>query len=444
VTRSQLAVVALLCTIATVAILTAGGAASGSPSAIGAALAGRVVIDARAPAPAPAPAPPPAVDSAPADAAPASAPPVAPAADPTPSRSRRSSSAGAAKSADPRTAKPHTTAKPRPSKIEHVFVIALAGHGFDATFGAASTAPYLTKQLVPRGTLLTHYHALGRADLPDLLAMIGGQPPNADTTAGCPTYREFAAATKPGDGGVVPGAGCVYPNTVISLADQVTASGRTWRAYVEDIDKGPAGSIACRHPDSDAPDDAVTERPGDGYATRHNPFVYFHSLLDLGDCGSSDGPLGRLATDLQTLKGTPNLAYIAPSLCDDGTASPCLDGRPGGLPSADAFLATWVPLILRSPAYRRDGLLVITFAGSVAPASGAGAPRNGTLLLSRFAKPGATVTGDFDPYAILRSVEDLFGFAPLARAADAASFAASALPGAVASASDRGARATSG
>ncbi len=35
-------------------------------------------------------------------------------------------------------------------------------------------------------------------------------------------------------------------------------------------------------------------RPGDGYATRHNPFVYYHSLLDLGDCDQNDGPLDKL------------------------------------------------------------------------------------------------------------------------------------------------------
>ena len=27
---------------------------------------------------------------------------------------------------------------------------------------------------------------------------------------------------------------------------------------------------------------------GSDYATRHNPFIYFHSLLDLGGCSSND------------------------------------------------------------------------------------------------------------------------------------------------------------
>ncbi len=36
-------------------------------------------------------------------------------------------------------------------------------------------------------------------------------------------------------------------------------------------------------------------------------------------------------------------------------------GDKGGLVSADAFLALWVPKILASSAYRKDGLLIVTF-----------------------------------------------------------------------------------
>jgi phosphatidylinositol-3-phosphatase len=315
---------------------------------------------------------------------------------------------------------------PKPSKIEHVFVIALAGHGFDATFGPASVAPYLSKELRPKGALLEEYGSLGTADLPDLIAMVGGQPPNDATRAGCPTFEEFPQTVAPSRSGEIAASGCAYPSTVTTVADQITASGNSWRAYVEDIDKGPAGAILCRRPQSDAPDDTVKGRPGDGYATRHNPFAYFHSLLDLGDCDANDGPLAPLEHDLAAAKTTPNLAWIAPNLCNDGTESPCADGSPGGLAAADAFLADWVPKILDSPAYKSDGLLIVTFAGGVAPGSPPEAEqgvRNGTLLVSKFAEPGSTVGGDYDPYSLLRSVEDLFALRPLARAAKASSFA---------------------
>jgi len=302
-----------------------------------------------------------------------------------------------------------TEPAPRPTQVRHVFVIVLAGHGFDAAFGEQSTAPYLAKELRPQGTLLTDYRPLGSADLPDHLALISGQPPNADTRAGCPTYKD---------------PGCVYKNTVTTIADQLSSSRRSWRAYVEDLDKGPADKVACRRPDSNAVDDTFEARPGDGYATRHNPFVYFHSLLDLGGCDASDGPLSPLEADLGTVETTPSYSYIVPNLCNDGTESPCADGTAGGLPAADAFLAQWVPKILASPAYTEDGLLIVTFAG------GAEETPNGTLLVSRFVQAGGEDTDEHNPYTLLRSVQDLFALKPLGRAAKASSLLDGVLAGA--------------
>ncbi len=321
---------------------------------------------------------------------------------------------------------PSPEVEAKPTKIEHVFTISLAGHGFDAAFGPQSAAPYLSKELVPKGVLLSEYHSLGTADLPDHLAAIGGQPPNADTQAGCTTYKEIGAAT-PTKTGEIAGPGCVYPNTVTTIGDQLSSSRREWRGYVEDLEKGPDGRQTCRRPASDAVDDTGKARPGDGYATRRNPFVYFHSLLDLGDCDALNGPLQRLETDLAAVKTTPNYAYIAPNLCNNGAEAPCVDGSPGGLAAADAFLAQWVPKILASPAYKEGGLLIVTFAGGppgLPPVAGTeGGVRNGALLLSRFADAGTTVAAPYDPYSLLRSTQDLFALKPLARSNTASSFA---------------------
>ncbi len=344
-----------------------------------------------------------------------------------------------------------SAAAPQPTKIRHVFLVMLAGHGFDATFGTGSPATYLNGTLRPKGTLLSGYSSLGHADLPDELAIVGGQPPNADTRADCPVYRDIPPSSAPSKSGEITADGCVFPNTVTTIADQLSASRRTWRAYVEDLDRGPAPApgvppkTTCRHPDSNAPDPTMRARPGDGYATRHNPFVYYHSLLDLGDCDANDGSLAQLEGDLRTTKTTASFSFIAPNLCDDGTESPCVDGRPGGLAAADAFLATWVPKILASPAYKADGLLIVAFAGDVAPppATGSGttttpattadAPvRDGALLVSRYAQAGGTAASPYDPYGLLRSLEDVFGLRPLARAAQAHSFAPTVLSSAYA------------
>jgi hypothetical protein len=355
--------------------------------------------------------------------------------DTTPSDGGGGGGGGSGSGGDTRAA-----AEPQPTKIRHVFLIVLAGHGFDATFGGGSPANYLNTTLRPKGTLLTGYSSLGRAGLADELAMVGGQPPNADTRTDCPTYREIPPTNAPSRTGEITADGCVYPNTITTLADQLSASRRDWRAYVEDLDRGPAPApgvapkTTCRHPASNAADDTLGARPGDGYATRHNPFVYYHSLLDLGDCDANDGALGQLEGDLKSARSTASLSYIAPNLCNDGTESPCVDGSPGGLPAADAFLATWVPKILASPAYRADGLLIVAFAGDVTlPADPAAPPaadapvRDGALLVSKYAQAGGTGATAYDPYALLRSIEDLFALRPLARAATAGSFAPTVL-----------------
>lgn len=338
---------------------------------------------------------------------------------------------------------PRAAAEPQPTKIRHVFLIVLAGHGFDATFGGGSPANYLNTTLRPKGTLLTGYSSLGRAGLADELAIVGGQPPNADTRTDCSVYREIPPTSTPSRTGEITADGCVYPNTITTLADQLSASRRDWRAYVEDLDRGPAPNTTpptpapkatCRHPASNAADDTLRARVGDGYATRHNPFVYYHSLLDLGDCDANDGSLAKLEGDLSSASSTPSLSYIAPNLCNDGTESPCVDGDPGGLAAADAFLATWVPKILASPAYRADGLLIVAFAGDVTPPADPAAPpaadapvKNGALLVSKYAQAGGTAGTAYDPYALLRSLEDLFALRPLARAATAGSFAPTVL-----------------
>jgi hypothetical protein len=316
---------------------------------------------------------------------------------------------------------------PKGTKVEHVFVISLESAGYDATFGTAAAQSYLVHELVPRGVLLTQYQLLDDADLPNAIALASGQPPNPQTQQNCSTYTEIPPTTKPAADGAIAAGGCVYPVNTLTLPDQLGSAGHSWRAYVQGTGEGKT----CRRPGPGAADDTLTLHPEDPYATRHNPFVYFHSLLDLGDCATNDVDLGGLTADLATLAKTPNLSVIVPDLCHDGSADACAADQPGGTAAADAFLAEWVPKILASPAYRRDGLLVVTFGGvrsATSPATTApgttttppvdptAARHVGALLVSRWAKPGTTDATAGDPYALLRTVEDLFGLTHLARA----------------------------
>jgi hypothetical protein len=322
-----------------------------------------------------------------------------------------------------------TTPSSTTSPVKHVFVIALTTDSYRAAFGAGSVAHYLNHTLRPRGTLLSGYRTLGDTELPDYLAMISGQSPNADTRSDCAVYAEFPSAAKAQRSGQFPGSGCVYPNTALTIADQVTAAGKQWKAYLAGM-----GTSTCVHADSNATDDTTLTGADSDYATMHNPFIYFHSLLDLGGCQSDDVGIQHLTKDLRGAKRTPTYAYIAPGLCDEPSAITCAGDKPGGLAGEDAFLKRWVPQILASAAYKQDGVLMIVFAdGKPATAAGVGAQRpvrTGALILSPLAHHGRKIAGNYDPYSVLRTIENLLGYTPLVHAKSAHSFATTALPGA--------------
>jgi hypothetical protein len=384
-------------------------------------------------------------DNAPA----ASAPPAAPETEESaPAASLESSSPPPETSYAPETAaEPVPEAAPQPSAkkptapaeaesetgpVKHVFVISLTSPGYEQSLGAQSQMPYLSATLRPQGELLSNYTLLGEGPLTNGIAAIGGQPPNAATSAGCPTDEEFSSV-KANSNGVLSGAGCVYPVETQTLADQLTLDRLSWRAYADGM-VDPTGKPAnCVYPNPG--EGSGPTQPG-GYAAEQNPFVYFHSLLDLGDCSENDVPLEQLSKDLGKADKTPSYSFIAPTPCDAGSAAPCPAGAPEGAAGADAFLSTWVPKILASPAYKADGLLIVTFSSINPPVAGAPASigdplRTGALLVSPFVTPNSTDSGAYDPYSLLRSSEELFALKPLGVAAGAKtkSFAASLLAG---------------
>ena len=345
-----------------------------------------------------------------------------------------------------------------PAKPGHVFIIVLENEGYHITFGENSPAKYL-KSLVKQGAILPNYYGIGHFSLDNYIAMISGQAPNPVTQSDCQKFTEFVQTGTGADGQAI-GQGCVYPAGVSTLVNQLEAKGLTWKGYMEDMGNNPAREAAtCGHPAIGAKDPTQAATVGDQYATRHDPFVYFHAVIDTPSCVARVVPLPSLKDDLKSIDTTPNYAFITPNLCNDGhdggeDGRKCVDGQPGGLVSADAFLADIVPQILASPAFKQDGLLIVTFdeadieakfdkaTGSLklevgdasaccgeqpgpnlAPGStvfgnlpdqgpgvaGPGGGRIGAVLVSRFVKPGTVSKTPYNHYSLLRSIEDIFG-----------------------------------
>ncbi|HEX9139439.1 MAG TPA: alkaline phosphatase family protein [Steroidobacteraceae bacterium] len=353
------------------------------------------------------------------------------------------------------TARPALAAMPR---IGHVFILMLENEGYERTFGPKSRAMYLT-HLAARGALLKNYYATSHFSLGNYITLISGQAANAATDNDCPRYEEFIQSGTAPDGQAI-GAGCVYPANIPTIAQQLEARHLRWKAYMEDMGNAPdRESAQCGHPPLGAPDNTQAAQAGDQYATRHNPFMYFHAIIDSPSCGEHVVNMSALEPDLKSLVATPSYVFITPNLCHDGhdggNMGRCVNGEPGGLESADQFLRQVVPRILASPAFRLDGLLIITFdeadleydfdsatrtvhinsgdaaaccneppgpnipayqplrtggsAGINGPGLiGPGGGRIGAVLLSPYIRPGTLSSVPYNHYSLLRSVEDIY------------------------------------
>ncbi|MFL5826660.1 MAG: alkaline phosphatase family protein [Thermoleophilaceae bacterium] len=317
--------------------------------------------------------------------------------------------------------------------VRHIFVIVLENKGYDETFGPSSKAPYLSKTLTSMGALIPGYYGIGHLSLDNYVAMVSGQAPNPQTQSDCQFFTEFLPGIAgPSDGQYV-GSGCVHPAAVKTVANQLDDKGLSWKGYMEDM------KTACRHPAIGAHDDTQTPKVGDQYAARHNPFVYFHSIIDTPGCAKNDVDFSQLASDIASPATTASYSFITPNLCNDGHDEPCVDKQPGGLVSADAWLKQVVPQILSSPGYQDNGMLVITFDEAEngdasaccneqpgyntpnpgGPTPGPGGGKTGTVVLSQFTQPGTVSKTEYNHYSLLRSVEDIFGLAHLGYAGQA-------------------------
>jgi hypothetical protein len=365
-----------------------------------------------------------------------------------------------------------------PGKITHILVIEFENEGYQTTFGPGSVATYLNGTLRKKGELLQNYYAIGHNSLDNYIAQVSGQAPTEDTQADCADNGFAYADVLPGtpdpdqaaNPGQVDGEGCVYPSSVKTIASQLDSKYppnkkthvASWRGYDQDMGNTPSrdggvadpeGGTDCAHPAIGATDTAEFATASDQYTTRHNPFVWFHSVIDnTAECDANVVPLGlpnatsHLVQDLRSQKSTPRFAFITPNLCSDGHDGTCIGtnstgSHVGGLTGADQFLQTWMPFIFSSPAYKSgDTLVVITFdeadvdessptyaaaccgevpgpnthspgnAGMGTDVDPGGGQIGALLLCAKYIAPGTVdTTGSYNHYSALRSYEDLLG-----------------------------------
>lgn len=347
----------------------------------------------------------------------------------------------------------------KPPAIKHVWVIMLENEGYKYTYGAPGLkyAPYLAKTLVSKGAFLTQYYGTGHDSVDNYTAAISGQANNYQLGQDCSLYSSFQQFGGENYDKWTPkyhqlsGEGCVYPKYVKTIAQQLGHKHLTWRGYMQDMGNNPKRDAtvmtkngpACGHHKLNTIDTTdVTGPKNDSYVTHHNPFMYFQSITkDKKLCDSHVLSFKPLKKDLKKVSTTANYNWITPNSCYDGHDWPkCQDGSPGRLPRVNDFLKKWIPTIMASPAYQKNGLIVITTdesthdedagacCGEVSGLGyddpthpnmnepgvyGPGGGQVGAVLLSPFIKPGTVSSQPYNHFSQLRSIEDIFGLSHL-------------------------------
>jgi phospholipase C len=253
---------------------------------------------------------------------------------------------------------PAATPFPAGSGPEHIVLILEENEPAENVLGA-DDAPYLNG-LASTSAVAANYSAITNPSLPNYLALTSGSTNGITTDC------------SPADCGV----------DVPNLADRVEASGRTWKIYGEGMPEPCADENA------------------DPYAGRHIPFLYYADIGgDPARCRRSVVPYAQLAADLAA--GTlPSLVFVTPDLCNDMHDCPISTG--------DAWLSREVPKILDSPAFAGDSLLVITFDEGTREHNDVA-----TVFAGPLARRGTSSDVAYSHYALLHTIEALWGLEPL-------------------------------
>jgi phosphatidylinositol-3-phosphatase len=196
-------------------------------------------------------------------------------------------------------------------RVTKILVIMEENHSVGQVF--PSHMPYLWR-LARRYGRATAWSDIGHPSLPNYLAIFGGSRFNDPQDCS-------------------PAAGCSYPGP--SVFGQALAKGDTARAYEESM------PTPC-------------DRASNGnYDVNHNPWAYFPSEATL--CQADDVPGGTVAGGAlvsDARRGAlPTVGLITPNLIHDG--------HNGTLAQADAWLRSWVPVLISGPDWHAGRLAIV-------------------------------------------------------------------------------------
>ena len=260
--------------------------------------------------------------------------------------------------------------------LHHTMIILMENHGYGDIIGDTTDAPYING-LATGYASATAWTDVSHPSLPNYLALTAGSFFSSPQDC-IPTW-----ATSTGD--------CTFDTPANNLADQLTAAGIPWRAYMEDMPS------ACDTTDSFTPG---------SYDVNHNPFVYFDHVVQTASECSNVVPYEQLATDLAA--GTmPAFLWVTPNIIHDMHNGTIADG--------DAFLHGLIPQIQSSAWYQQGGSIILTWdEGETTDQIVAIVVSIANTGRGAFGTPG-------NHFGTLRGIEEVYGLPLLGSASDPAS-----------------------
>lgn len=305
---------------------------------------------------------------------------------------------------------------------QHIVEIMMENQSFGDIIGNP-LAPKLNA-LADQNGLATNYFGVTHPSEPNYVASIGG------SNFGIEDDNQFyctaaLASTDPMCGGTTVDHTVSAP----SLADQLTAAGKTWRGYFQSL---PAivGPVISSGPGANGPYTFKYPSASNAlYASKHNPFINF-----TGTQGALANmvPDTQLASDLAS-GSLANYSLVVPNQCNDmhGTGG-C--GTTPLITQGDDYVAATVGAITSSAVWARgNNAIVITwdeddFSDEGRPGTGCcGADPGGGKVLTIVirSRPGAggahVVDGNaYNHYSLLQTMEVAFRLGCLQHACDSA------------------------
>jgi phosphatidylinositol-3-phosphatase len=304
-------------------------------------------------------------------------------------------------------------------RYNHIVEIMMENTSYSTIIGNPN-APTINALASEYG-LATDYFGVTHPSEPNYVANVGG------SNFGIQDDNQFyctpaLASTDPNC------AGTTVDHTVSAqnIASQLTAAGKTWKGYFQNLPPIPSSGVVITGPNANGPYTFKWPSNTDAlYASKHNPFVNFTSTQG---ALANMVPDTQLGTDLAT-GDLPDFSYVVPDQCHDMHGIGACSDENALISSGDTYVGQIVSMIMHSAVWKHGrNAIVVTwdeddFSDQGQPGTGCCGSNIGgghvvTIVITNKSSFHVVDNTPYNHYSLLLSLERAFGLPCLLNACD--------------------------